>query len=56
MHLSVGKISFDENQISDNAAKVIEAVNESRPASVKGKFVKSLSITTSMNPGLRIIC
>jgi len=56
MHLSVGKISFSEDQINDNASKVIEAVNESRPASVKGKFVKSLSITTSMNPGLRIIC
>ncbi len=56
MHLSVGKISFEEGQIYDNASKVIEAVNESRPASVKGKFVKSLSITTSMNPGLRIAC
>jgi large subunit ribosomal protein L1 len=56
IHLSVGKISFNEEQITDNAAKVIEAVNESRPASVKGKFVKSLSITTSMNPGLRIVC
>jgi len=56
MHLSVGKISFDEDQINDNASKVIEAVNESRPVSVKGKFVKSLSITTSMNPGLRIVC
>ena len=56
MHLSVGKISFSEEQIDDNASKVIEAVNESRPTSVKGKFVKSLSITTSMNPGLRIAC
>ncbi len=56
MHLSVGKISFNEDQLNDNASKVIEAVNESRPASVKGKFVKSLSITTSMNPGLRIVC
>ena len=56
MHLSVGKISFNEEQLNDNASKVIEAVNESRPASVKGKFVKSLSIATSMNPGLRIAC
>jgi len=56
MHLSVGKISFSEEQINDNASKVIEAVNESRPVSVKGKFVKSLSIATSMNPGLRISC
>jgi len=56
MHLSVGKISFSEEQINDNASKVIEAVNESRPASVKGKFVKSLSIAASMNPGLRLAC
>ncbi|MDD5724698.1 MAG: 50S ribosomal protein L1 [Candidatus Omnitrophica bacterium] len=56
IHLSVGKISFEEEKINDNASKVIEAVNESRPVSVKGKFVKSLSITTSMNPGLRIVC
>jgi len=56
IHLSVGKISFDENQINDNATKVIEAITESKPASVKGKFVKSISITASMNPGLKIIC
>ena len=56
MHLSVGKVSFTEEQLADNASKVIEAVSEARPASVKGKFVKSLSITASMNPGLRIIC
>ena len=56
MHLSVGKVSFSEEQLNDNASKIIEAVNEARPASVKGKFVKSLSVTASMNPGLRIIC
>ncbi|MFA6129586.1 MAG: 50S ribosomal protein L1 [Candidatus Omnitrophota bacterium] len=56
MHLAVGKISFSEEQLNDNASKVIEAVNESRPVSVKGKFVKSLSIATSMNPGLRVTC
>ncbi|MFA4853875.1 MAG: 50S ribosomal protein L1 [Candidatus Omnitrophota bacterium] len=56
MHLSVGKISFTEDQLNDNASKVIEAVIEARPASVKGKFLKGLSITTSMNPGLRLVC
>ena len=56
MHLSVGKVSFTEDQLNDNASKVIEAINEARPVSVKGKFVKSLSVTASMNPGLRIIC
>jgi len=56
IHLSVGKISFSEEQLNDNASKVIEALNEAKPASVKGKFVKSSCITISMNPGLRLVC
>jgi len=56
MHLSVGKVSFSEDQLTDNATRVIEAVTEARPVSVKGKFVKSLSIASSMNPGLRLVC
>ena len=54
VHLLVGKMSFDENKLYDNASRVIEALTEAKPASVKGKFVKSLSISSSMNPGLRI--
>lgn len=55
VHLSVGKLSFAEDQISENASKVIEALNEARPSSVKGKFVESLSISSTMNPGLRLV-
>jgi len=54
VHLSVGKISFSEEQLYDNAIRVIEALNESKPASVKGKFVKSMFISASMNPGIRL--
>jgi large subunit ribosomal protein L1 len=54
VHLSVGKASFSEDKIYDNASKVIEALNEAKPSSIKGKFVRSLSITTSMNPGLTL--
>ncbi len=54
IHLSVGKISFDEDKLCDNAARVIEAINEVRPVSVKGKFITSLSISSSMNPGFNI--
>ena len=54
MHLAVGKISFSEDKILENASRVIEAVNEAKPSSVKGKFVKSLFIATSMNPGLKL--
>jgi len=42
VHLSVGKISFSEDKLYDNASRVIEALNEARPASVKSKFIRSL--------------
>lgn len=54
IHLSVGKISFDEDKIYENASCVIEAVNEARPASVKGKFIKTLFISSTMNAGLEV--
>ncbi len=54
VHLSVGKISFSEEQLYDNASRLLEALNEAKPASVKGKFVKSLFISSSMNPGLKL--
>jgi len=54
MHLSVGKVSFDEEKLYENASRIIEAVNEARPTTVKGKFVKSLFIASTMNPSLRI--
>jgi large subunit ribosomal protein L1 len=54
IHLSVGKISFDEDKIYENASRVIDAINEAKPVSLKGKFVKGLAISASMNPGLRL--
>jgi large subunit ribosomal protein L1 len=54
VHISVGKISFDEDKLYDNAACIIEALNEARPQAVKGKFVCSLCLCSSMNPGIRI--
>jgi large subunit ribosomal protein L1 len=54
IHLSVGKVSFDESKLFDNASCVINALNDAKPASVKGKFIKSIFISVSMNPGLRL--
>jgi large subunit ribosomal protein L1 len=54
IHLSVGKVSFSEDKLFDNASRVIEAINEARPASVKGKFVRNAFISSSMNPGIRL--
>jgi large subunit ribosomal protein L1 len=54
LHLSVGKISFPENAIVENASTVINAINDARPSTVKGKFVMSLFISSTMNPGLNL--
>lgn len=54
IHLCVGKISFDEAKLFDNASRVLDALNEARPASIKGKFIQSLFISSTMNPGLRL--
>jgi len=54
IHLAIGKLSFAEGQICENASRVIEMVNEARPASVKGKFIKSIFISSTMNCGLKL--
>jgi large subunit ribosomal protein L1 len=55
VHLSVGKVSFSEDKIYENASCVINALNEAKPASVKGKFVESSFVSSTMNPGMRIV-
>ncbi|MFH1783215.1 MAG: 50S ribosomal protein L1 [Candidatus Omnitrophota bacterium] len=54
INVGVGKISFDEKSISENATAVINAINRARPQGVKGKFVKNISISTTMGPGLKL--
>jgi large subunit ribosomal protein L1 len=54
IHLAVGKISFAEEKLFENAIRVIDSINDSKPASVKGKFIKTLYITSTMNPGLKV--
>lgn len=54
VHLSVGKVSFPEAAIMENATCVINALQESKPGTVKGKFITNLSVAPSMNPGLKL--
>jgi large subunit ribosomal protein L1 len=54
IHLSAGKLTFDEVQLLENASCVIDAINEAKPGSVKGKFVKAFSVSSTMNPGMRV--
>src|SRR5437773_559367 len=50
----VGKASFGEQQLYDNGHAIIESVLKARPASVKGRYLKSATISTTMGPGIRL--
>jgi large subunit ribosomal protein L1 len=54
VHAGVGKISFDENKLVENAHAFIEAVRAAKPAGVKGHFVQSITICSTMSPGVPI--
>lgn len=51
---AIGKISFEEKAICENAMSIINAVNKARPHGIKGKFIKSVSVSTTMGPGLKL--
>lgn len=55
IHVPAGKISFKEEQIVENATRIIETVGSSKPSSVKGIFIKSAYICSTMSPGMKII-
>ena len=54
INIGIGKISFEEKAIHENINTVINAINKSRPQTVKGKFIKNLSVSTTMGPGLKL--
>ena len=54
IHASVAKVSFDAQKIRDNALALIEAVLRAKPASAKGIYMKKISLSSTMGPGLRI--
>jgi len=54
IHTPVGKLNFSEGQLVENATMVIEAIKHSRPQTVKGDFIKSISISASMSPGFKL--
>jgi large subunit ribosomal protein L1 len=54
VHVPVGKASFDESKLVDNAKSVIESVLKAKPSSSKGKYLKGVSVSTTMGPGIKI--
>ena len=54
IHGVVGKVSFDEKALQENLAYFVNTIIKSKPTSVKGQFVKNISICTTMGPGIKV--
>jgi large subunit ribosomal protein L1 len=54
LHVPIGKISFTEEQLYDNMAALMEALKKARPASTKGTFIRRLTLTSTMGPGIKV--
>jgi large subunit ribosomal protein L1 len=52
--VGIGKRSFTPQQIAENAQAVLDAVAKAKPASFKGHYIKSVTISSSMSPGVRL--
>src|SRR5215212_4506888 len=54
LHLIIGKASFSEQQLVENYAAVLDEVNRAKPSAAKGKYLKKITFTTTMGPGIQV--
>ena len=54
IHVPVGKASFDEAKIAENAKAVVDAIQKAKPSSCKGVYLKSCSMSSTMGPGFKL--
>ncbi len=54
IHTVIGKTSFTEEQLNDNFKTVMDAVVKARPSALKGQYIKSVSLSSSMGPGIKL--
>jgi large subunit ribosomal protein L1 len=54
VHLIIGKVSFDERKLLENYAAVIEELIRARPSAGKGRYLRSITITSTMGPGIKV--
>ena len=54
VHTIIGKVSFDENKLSENLDYVIKTINRAKPQTVKGVFIDKITISTTMGPGIKV--
>jgi len=54
IHVGVGKASFDEKALAENVAALVGAVNRAKPSGAKGTYIKRISISSTMGPGIKL--
>jgi len=54
IHAGIGKVSFDENQISENLVSLVQAINKQKPASAKGRYIKNGALSLTMSPAVKL--
>ena len=52
IHLGFGKVSFGKEKLQENYQVIMDAIIKARPAAAKGQYIKSISISTTMGPGI----
>jgi large subunit ribosomal protein L1 len=54
VHLPIGKIDFEESALLENYAALIDEIIRARPAAAKGRYIRTITLTTTMGPGVRV--
>jgi large subunit ribosomal protein L1 len=54
IHLPIGKVSLDRDKLLENLEAIVEAVLKAKPSGVKGQYIKTMSLCTSMGPGIKL--
>jgi large subunit ribosomal protein L1 len=54
LHIPIGKVSFESGKLYDNLAAIMEAVRKAKPATTKGVYIKRVTLTSTMGPGIKV--
>jgi large subunit ribosomal protein L1 len=54
VHVAIGKVSFDVTALEENMATLVSEIVKAKPSGQKGVYIKSITLTTSMGPGIRL--
>lgn len=54
IHVPIGKVSFDDNKLVENFTTIYETLTKAKPAAAKGTYMKSLNVTSTMGPGVKV--